>query len=602
METIRLAELLSVGLPAASEADWAAAAEKALKGAGLDRITARTAEGIVVPPLSPARRDARPVAGRAAGAPWCILQPVTVDDARAANARLLDELSGGCGGADLSLPAGGLDEADLLRLFDGVYTDLVAVHLSLPGHDPAALGRIAGFLAERRGAGTGGSLHLGVDPFAATGGPTPAERLAGAVHVGGTAGLPGTFVACRGQLWHGAGASSVQQIAVALAATAEMLRLADDGGLCDPAELFVRIEYRLVADQNQFLTIARLRAFRRLHALLGESCGFAPARAFVVAEGARRMMTRRDPWVNILRSTIAAFAGAVGGADAVLTLPHTALLGLPDDDARRLSRNVQTVLLEESNLHRVADPVAGAGGVEALTDALAEGAWDEFRAIEREGGLAASLASGALASRVAAYADASRKAVARRREPITGTSIFPLISERSAAVAGPVPAARAEPAPVAPHRAAEPWEALRDASDAALAATGVRPRILLVTLGPVAAHTLRANWAKNLFEAGGIEAIFAAGEGDLASALDAAGTPLACLCSSDALYAEKAAEVAAALKAAGAAPLLLAGRPGEAEPALTAAGIDGYVHEGLDMVALLAGLHDRLGVTGPREV
>ncbi|ODN71859.1 methylmalonyl-CoA mutase family protein [Methylobrevis pamukkalensis] len=525
----------------------------------------------------------------------CIVQPLDVDTAELANARLLDELSGGVGGVDIRLPVASVDPA---RLFEGVYVGMIAIHLSCG--DAARLDEIAGFVAHTEGERSGG-LHLGVDPFAA-GAADPSADLAAALRIGAAHDLPGTWLSARGQGWHGAGAAPSQQIAIALATTAEYLRRAEAGGLADPATVFARTEYRLVADQNQFLTIARLRAFRRLHALMAETCGFAAAPAFVHAEAARRMMTKRDPWVNILRATVATFAAATGGADAISTLPHTALLGLPDDDARRLSRNVQTVLMEESNIFRVADPAAGSGGIEALTDALAERAWDEFRRIEAEGGLAASLASGALSGRIAAHADASRLAVARRREPITGTSTWPLLTERRPSVAAPLPQAAAPADAVPAHRIAEPWEALRDASDAHLAATGARPAIFLANLGPVSAYTLRSTWAKNLFEAGGIEAEGRGGHltGEtLADAFAQSGARIACLCSSDAAYETLAQDAARALAAAGAAKILMAGRPGEREADWRAAGVSAFVHEGLDMIALLRDLLADLGVALP---
>ncbi|SON54835.1 Methylmalonyl-CoA mutase small subunit [Hartmannibacter diazotrophicus] len=594
----RLAELLSGTLPTFGQDDWQAAVEKSLKGRSLDKITARTAEGITVPPLAPRRIDAKALAMRPAGLPWQIVQPLLVTDAAEANAALLEELSGGVGGIDLAF-AGPI--SDLGRLFDGVYTDLVSIHLSPETFASGQVETVARHLATAGG----GTLHLGVDPFepGRTGTADDAGKtVTAAIGLGKDIGLAGTWLAARGQGWHGAGASSAQQIAIALATAAEYLRLADAAGQEDLEGLLSRIEFRLVADQNQFLTIARLRAFRRLHALFAETCGFAAKPAFVLADAAERMMTKRDPWVNILRSTIATFGAAIGGADAILTRPHTAVLGLPDADARRLSRNVQNVLLEESNLHRVADPTAGSGGVETLTDEIAERAWDEFRQIEREGGLARSLAQGGIASRIAEMAEASRKAVARRRKPITGTSTYPLLSERDAAVAAPLPEAPAGAGPVQPYRIAEPWEAFRDASDAVLHANGARPKIFLANLGPVAAFTVRATWAKNLFEAGGIEAISDRGHKDAASlvaAFKASGASIACLCSNDATYETLGAEAASALKTAGATRVLLAGRPGDLEDGLRQAGVDVFAHEGLDMIALLTDVLAGLGVALP---
>jgi len=197
------------------------------------------------------------------------------------------------------------------------------------------------------------------------------------------------------------------------------------------------IGFRMAADADQFLTIAKLRALRRLWAHVEASAGLAPAPIRIHAETAWRMTTKRDPWVNLLRATVAVFSAGVGGADFISVMPFTQALGLPDAFARRLARNTQIVLLEESNLARVADPAAGAGGIEALTNALAEKAWEIFAGIEKTGGLSATIASGDIKAMV----EAAR--AARTRKPIVGTTLFPLKTERPLTVLGPLAEAAA---------------------------------------------------------------------------------------------------------------------------------------------------------------
>ena len=194
------------------------------------------------------------------------------------------------------------------------------------------------------------------------------------------------------------------------------------------------LSFLLVADADEFLTVAKLRALRRLWARVEQACGLEPKPIRLHAETAWRMTTRRDPWVNMLRTTVAAFSAGIGGADGVTVLPFTAALGLPDAFARRIARNTQLILLDESNLARVADPAAGRGGFEALTDALCEKAWGLFQEIEREGGILESLKGDKLQARIAAVRAQREKAVATRKEPITGTSEFPNINEAEVAV------------------------------------------------------------------------------------------------------------------------------------------------------------------------
>lgn len=301
-------------------------------------------------------------------------------------------------------------------------------------------------------------------------------------------------------------------------------------------------------------------------------------------------------------------------------LPFDHAVGLPDGFARRIARNTSTIMIEESHVARVVDPAGGSWYVERLTDELARAGWEFFQQLEGEGGQRAALDSGFVRDRLAETWERRRTALARRREPVTGVSEFPALAEE------PV---RREPAPESPGgglprvRRDEEYEALRARSDAALAATGVRPRVLLAALGTPAAYTARATFVSNLLQAGGIEPLTeevrpgagqaaapgadvrpvdAAGgagglppaDGPLAALLRGSGTDVVFLCSSDRVYAEQAAPLARAFRAAGARRVLLAGRPGEDRAELEAAGVDEFVGAGVDAVALLTALQDGL--------
>jgi methylmalonyl-CoA mutase len=307
------------------------------------------------------------------------------------------------------------------------------------------------------------------------------------------------------------------------------------------------------------------------------------------------MMTKRDPYVNMLRTTIAVVAGGLGGADAITVLPFTLALGLPDRFARHIARNTQLILLEESNLARVADPGAGSGGIEELTGQLCSAAWAQFREIERTGGVWAALDLGIIQRKVATVRDERLAAVARRKDALTGTSDFPDLAEAPvsvldvAAVTPPSPTITSSVEPLPRIRLAEPFEQLRDAADRILARTGALPRIFLANLGKPSDFTARATFAKNFFEAGGITAAgndgFASRD-EMIAAFKSSGARLACLCSSDEVYAREAMPAAQALCRAGAS-VWLAGRPGALEPALTQAGVSGLVFAGCDALAAL---------------
>jgi methylmalonyl-CoA mutase len=384
---------------------------------------------------------------------------------------------------------------------------------------------------------------------------------------------------------HAAGGSPAQELAFALASGVAALRALEAGGFTLEAARNA-IDFRLAADADEFLTLAKFRALRRLWAAIERACGLEAQPIRVHGETAWRMLTRRDPWVNILRETVAVFSAGLGGADTITVLPFTQALGLPDAFARRIARNTQLVLLEESHLGKVADPAAGSGGVEALTDALVERGYALFQEIEKAGGLSKSLESGAFQADVAKTAGERAKNLARRKEPLTGASEFPDINEKPVSVLLPAPAAEPLPArALAPHRLSEAFEALRDQAQAA----GKPPAIFLANLGPVAAFTARATFAKNFFEAGGVEALGNDGFPDLAALIEsykASGAKLAVLCSSDAIYGEQGVEAARALAAAG-AHLYLAGRPGELEAPLREAGVRDFVFVGGDLLAQL---------------
>jgi methylmalonyl-CoA mutase len=301
------------------------------------------------------------------------------------------------------------------------------------------------------------------------------------------------------------------------------------------------------------------------------------------------MLTRRDPYVNLLRGTIAGFAAGVGGADAVTVAPFDAALGASIPFSRRIARNTQALLIQEAHVARVIDPAGGAWLAESLTDALARAAWAFFQEIEAAGGVVAALDAGLVAERVGEVRAAREKAVATRRTPITGVSEFPDLTERPVERA-PLVSAPSGGLPV--YRPAAAFEAYRDGSDATLAATGARPTALLATLGPLATYSTRASFARNLLAAGGIDAVEAGPTetpDEVGKAWAGAGATTAVLCSSDALYAERGAAAVEALRAAGAAHVLVAGR-------VDVPGVDGQVYAGCDALAVYRDVAARAGI------
>ena len=607
---------LAAEFPAANREQWRKLVEGVLKGAPFEgKLVTKTYDELAIEPLYGRKAQAQPVARRAPGARWWIVQRVDHPDPAAANAEALHDLengatalslvfAGGVGAYGYGLPA---DEAAIARALAGVHLDAgIALDLNA-GAWPQHPARILAAVVRHHGvAADATNIRFGCDPIgaAAVAGASPlpwgglVASFNAAIQDLVRQGFRGPFACADGRVIHNAGGSEAQELAYVLAVAVQYLRTLESGGIAlDRARAM--LYFRLVPDADQFLTMAKFRALRKLWARIEDACELAPAPTFIAAETAWRMMTKRDPYLNMLRATIAVVGAGLGGADAISVLPFTMALGLPDRFARRIARNTQLVLLEESNLAKVMDPAAGAGGIEDLTDKLCRAAWAMFQEIETAGGAWAALEQGLIQKKVAAVRSAREAAVAQRKDALTGSSDFPDLAEAPVAVLDvtpvtPAPAAAAltfEPLP--PIRLAEPFEALRDASDRTLARTGARPKIFLTNLGRPADFSARATFAKNFFEAGGIEALTNDGfedRDDAVTAFRASGAKLACLCSSNEVYARDAVAIARALRDAGAA-VWLAGRPGTLEASLVEAGVRGFIFAGCDALAALRTTH-----------
>ncbi|TVQ41490.1 MAG: methylmalonyl-CoA mutase [Geminicoccaceae bacterium] len=615
---------------------WRAAVDKVLKGGDFERrLVSRTEDGIRIEPLytkgaddpTPGVPGAAPfVRGTRTHARWLIEQRHAHPDPATANRQALDDLARGVEGlrlvtADPLSPAPeGIalaEPSELEAVLDGVFTEMAPVSLEAGSRGVPMARALLQLWADRGDPDPSVAGDLHVDPLATLlrtgrlpGGTdaalAEAKALVDEVH-GRLPHVRSLGIDLR--LPHEAGASAGQELAIGLAQLAFLLRGFEAQGL-DPATVTAQTTWLVAVDDDVFQSIAKLRALRRTWSTLIGACGLEVPAPRLVAETSRRMLAQRDPWVNLLRNTVAAFAGGVGGADAVTVLPYTAALGLPDRSARRMARNTQLILLEEAALDHVVDPAGGSFYVEHLTDELAKLAWQRFQDIEAAGGFLAALDSGKLLDDIAAVAKTRAKAIATRKAPLTGVTTFPQLDERAVELdrcdAAPRYARIQAPEPSTADRTTEPWprlrlaepfERLRDAADQATQAKGARPSVLLLNLGTLAEHNVRTSWIKGLIAAGGLATHDSEPLADAAAvtaACKAKPATIAVLCSSDARYAELAAPAAKAAKAAGISHLYLAGRPGEHEATWRAAGVDGFLYQGLDVLAELDTLHARL--------
>lgn len=582
---------LAADFPAADEHQWRELVAAVLRKSGLAEdadpiaaLSATTYDGSVLLPLytsgpdgsmgvpgaPPFRRGATPDGATVTG--WDVRTRVAETAASQARTAALADLETGATSLWLRLGADGLPVADLGAALEGVYVDLAPIALDAGAETDAAAAAYLDVVRSRDLAADEVRGTLGADPIglrARTGTPADLGVLTRLVEAARP--YPNLRVATvDATVYHDSGASDADEIGIATAVGVAYLRALTDAGLSVDAAL-AAVEFRFAVTADQFASIAKLRAARQVWGRVAELCG--------AADGARGqwqhavtsavMLTRHDPWVNLLRTTIGCFAAAVGGADAITVLPFDTAIGLPDAFARRIARNTQAILHDESSLGRVIDPAGGSYYVETLTTDLAERAWAAFTAIERSGGALAALEDGTLSARIAATRSQRADDIAHRRAPITGVSEFALPDE---------PALDRRPAPEAPtggplppERWAAGFEDLRDRVEA----TDPRPSVFLATLGPLAAHSARLGFATNLFNAGGLRLVVGPVDEFAAS-----GASVACLCSSDKVYADEAAAAVSVLKASGAKHVWLAGRR-ETD------GVDGYLFAGCDALAVL---------------
>jgi methylmalonyl-CoA mutase len=683
--------------PEQTYAAWRELAEQDLKGAPFEkRLVTRLLEGIAIQPLyvaeagapnqagypgmSPYVRGATPLGS--ARANWQIVQEHRHANPQLANAAILGDLKHGATSVVVSLAPRLLDTLPKSNcgcgggvLVDDVdQLDVALRDVNLAG-TPVQITASTGFysaaaalsaLQQKRGIDPAKRLGaFNADPLGALAARGLSYRNA-EIALAQAASLAATTSTSFPRMtalqvstvpYDNAGAHAVQELAAAIATGVEYLRACEAQGLA-PEAAAKQIQFTLAIGCDQFLEIAKLRALRALWNRVLEACGVASAqrRMKLHARTSRRVLTKRDPWVNLLRTTIGCFSAAVGGAELITVLPFDDVLGPSDELARRIARNVQVVLAEESQIGKVADPAGGSFYVESLTRELAERAWATLQSIEAEGGMLSALRSGSFKRAIDATNELRQKDLAKRKSPITGVSEYPALREQpvtrepydSSEIERAIKATRTERAAKTSldslaqavagangqnrfgnavaallagatrdqietalgnqeetveqfhlRRFAAGFEKLRDASDAALRDKGQRPRIFLANMGPIAVHTARAGFAQNFFEAGGFEALgndgFSAAEQAVA-AFKASGTRLAIICSSDGWYETGVAALAAALKQAGAKTLFLAGNPGAQEKAYRDAGVDQFIFMGCDVLATLTQLAQAEGL------
>jgi methylmalonyl-CoA mutase len=564
---------------------WRRLVERGLGGRSFETLVSRTFEGLEIAPLAPETRAEGPRAFRRRPDAWKIAQRIDHPDPAAANHLARLDLENGADALVLTIAdAAGArgfgtkihNMSDLDIALDRIDLDRIVLRVDAGERCLEIADALCALVHARRLGSAALDIDFGHDPigcFARSGAlafaPAAIGRNGAAVlrHLRDF-GIAGRLFEADGRPYHETGAGEAQELACVLATGVAYMRLLLSNGL-RLADARGEIAFLLAADSEQFLTLAKFRALRRLWARVESLCDLEPKPLQLHAETSFRMMSERDPTSNVFRTTMGAFAAAIGGADMITILPHTLAFGLPDEAARRLARNTQLVLIHETHLAQVGDPAAGSGAFETLTEDLCQRAWSFFQTIERHGGIIASLKEGFVQASIAEAAEARRAAIARRKLAIVGTSAFPDLADtpmpvidstqsdspRQAGTAATCPALRAE-------RDAEPFERLRAASDTLLARTGARPQIFIPFFRSDGSSTRDIPDLQEIFAIAGIEARVRSETGtpeEVAAAFRRSGCPLFCLCACD--HLETTLRQIDALRAAGLTDFYIAASP-----------------------------------------
>lgn len=515
---------------------------------------------------------------------WDIRQLHAHPDVAITQHQIADDLQSGVTSLWLKVGDGFIAPCDVAQVLKGVYLDMAPVAISAGTSIAQVVDQL--LIAARESGVEPGVLrgNLGIDPLGlaaqshdrSTALEQLHEALSEAVRFRSL--LPGMRpIVVDATIYADAGSGPVDQLAFSIATGVAYLRsLAALGGdLAQAAEL---LEFRYAIGTDQFTGIALLRAARQLWNRVLTASGQPGGCQVQHAVTSGSMLTVRDPWVNMLRVTVACFAAAAGGSDSITVAPFDHAIGFPNDFSRRIARNTQSILQSESHVGKVVDPVGGSWYVEDLTDQLARSTWQVFGAIDGSGGMAEAVRNGLIDERIAIARERTDDKVRHRTQPITGVSEFPLLAEEPV-TRDPWP--DSQPSKVQQTLISHEFDELRSESDRIFAETGQRPRVLLAVLGPVAEHTVRANFAMNLLASGGIESIHGTTDlRQLATEFAAAQTPAVCICSSNNQYAENLATTIAALRSAGAALVAVAGPP---DPAVEQ--VDLWLHAKSDVIS-----------------
>ncbi len=560
-----------------TEDDWLLEVEKTLRGAATETLISHEYDGLQRQPLytqntidtnhdpagfpgaAPYWRGAQALPNR--HLPWQICQRVIASRKGHKNQDILTNLQGGVSALLLDCRFG---VNNLSALLAGVEADYITLALDNP--TLADIETMQNWYGK-----TSGAVYLNYDPFSLSQTHHGIEALCKTQNPALVAGM----VAASGVYFHNQGASDTQELGFALASFMAYARAFEAAGM-DAQTACQNIIIKLTASTDFFMTIAKIRAARALITQIAQGAGISIIPQ-IHTETSQAQHSTLDPWVNILRATIATFAAGLGGADLITTACCTALGDGDNELTQRIARNTQIILQSESHIGHVVDPAGGSWYIEKLSQELAAGAWQLFQEIEAEGGILAAHEKGIMSAHIAKTQAMAQKATETRSAALLGVSEFPNLEE------APLPL---PPQNHIPNRPAQAYETLRYAAQA------VKPKVFLATIGTQAEYTARANFATNIYAAGGFIAVSSDERIDtnqLAPAFLDSGAKIAVICGTDKGYETNAAAYAKILTEAGAQHIAVAGK-------FTAAMIDDQIFMGCNALSFLQKIHKITGL------
>ena len=382
--------------------------KKGLRGASFESLQQKTDDGIIRGPLSTHSdlpslftAQARTGAPLLEGRSWHIMAPVRDSSIAYANKQALEDLRGGASALRLTLGDKGIpvkNANEVKRLLDNIYTDLIPIIIA-PNND---IGN-----AELFNDFNNAHISLGLGP--------KTEGLAKLAKE-----IPETWrlITINAARVHDTGGTEAQELAYFAASAAHGFRI-----LGQDAAKHMGVE--LTTNQDGHLSIAKLRAARRIYNRIAESFGAKEASLSLHTITSKRMMQSTNPWTNMLRVMSAGFGAVIGGADYITTRPFTDAIGNATSFGHRIARNMQLMMMEESHLGQVKDAAYGSYFHEHMTHSLSAKAWTEFQQIESEGGL---LNIEPFKARIKAAANTRKE----KADPILGVTLHPLEKDSTA--------------------------------------------------------------------------------------------------------------------------------------------------------------------------